>query len=47
MNMTLIVIAIIMVIGLLILAYIALKHKGELDLNADFKKGQLRIKKKK
>ena len=47
MTITIIAIAVVIVTGLLIGIYMTLRHKGELDLNADFKKGQLRIKKKK
>lgn len=47
MTNTMIVLAVVLVLGVLAVIYLALKHKGDLDLHVDFKKGQLSLKKKK
>jgi hypothetical protein len=37
----------VLVLGVLAVIYLALRHKGDLDLHVDFKKGQISLKKKK
>lgn len=47
LMITFIILAIIVVLGITVALYMALKHKGDLDLEINFKKGLLNVKKKK